>query len=377
MDGGEEVDGFVNVSSPHSSTSSPGSLDSLSIEHGGRPPNLPPKTSDEWKRHRREIAKIEKEAVKRQEERKRRAAEREAHVSKATHKWADEFLPNWSEMIEKRRGIIRKWCKLGVPPRCRTDAWRIMILGPDRAAGARELYQIMAEKGMSLKDSDALTPIRYDLERTFPQLKFFQSGEPMHMALWRVLAAFGVHQPHLGYVQGMSFLAATLLLYLEEHDAFACLTQLISSSRYHLHAMFSMQMDRIGVRMKAFDMQLEQHLKLVYVRLKSFDILTEVFMMEWLLTVFTKALPLDIACRIWDLWLVDGEVWLVRVAIALLKLQSSWIVDADFDACMHCLTHMGEYLHDVETLLQAVHTVKIDAKEWNESLRLATLQQRP
>jgi hypothetical protein len=43
-----------------------------------------------------------------------------------------------------------------------------------------------------------------------------------------MLEAFTMHRPDIGYVQGMSYLAAILLLYMDEHQAFVTFCNMIT-----------------------------------------------------------------------------------------------------------------------------------------------------
>ena len=56
--------------------------------------------------------------------------------------------------------------------------------------------------------------IQLDLGRTFPALALFQPDGPLHQSLSEVLEAYVCYRPDIGYVQGMSYLAAMLLINL-------------------------------------------------------------------------------------------------------------------------------------------------------------------
>lgn len=58
------------------------------------------------------------------------------------------------------------------------------------------------------------------MRRTFPRLAMFASDDGI-AALWRVLRAYALHDPVVGYCQGMNFVAGLLLLHLDEPSAFA------------------------------------------------------------------------------------------------------------------------------------------------------------
>jgi hypothetical protein len=58
----------------------------------------------------------------------------------------------------------------------------------------------------------SMTSVWVDLGRTFPDLAFFSEGSEMREQLHRLLTAYALARPDHGYVQGMSHIAAILLL---------------------------------------------------------------------------------------------------------------------------------------------------------------------
>ena len=64
--------------------------------------------------------------------------------------------------------------------------------------------------------------------RTFPHLCIFQEGGPYYDMLHSLLGAYATYRPDVGYVQGMSFLAAFLLLNMDVADAFISFANLLN-----------------------------------------------------------------------------------------------------------------------------------------------------
>jgi TBC1 domain family member 14 len=58
-----------------------------------------------------------------------------------------------------------------------------------------------------------------DLHRTFTDLAHFRSGEIFHQPLKNILSAFSMFRTDLGYVQGMSYVAGSLLLHIGDEYA--------------------------------------------------------------------------------------------------------------------------------------------------------------
>ena len=61
--------------------------------------------------------------------------------------------------------------------------------------------------------------------------------------LFKILGAYSVYNLEIGYCQGMSQIAALLLMYLDEEDAFWALSTLVSGHRFNMHGMFTIFFD--------------------------------------------------------------------------------------------------------------------------------------
>jgi len=73
-------------------------------------------------------------------------------------------------------------------------------------------------KSLKRKESKFASAISLDVIRTYPTLKFFQYGEECYNKLLRILNAISFRFPKIGYCQGMSFFAATVLLILSNEE---------------------------------------------------------------------------------------------------------------------------------------------------------------
>mmetsp|Transcript_27077 Transcript_27077/g.72673 ORF Transcript_27077/g.72673 Transcript_27077/m.72673 type:complete len:247 (-) Transcript_27077:174-914(-) len=64
------------------------------------------------------------------------------------------------------------------------------------------------------------------------------------------------------------------------------------------------------------------------------------FLPEWLSSLLMSTLPLDVSGRVWDCYLRDGELFLWRAILELLRLLAPLALKADErEACLECLRH--------------------------------------
>lgn len=65
------------------------------------------------------------------------------------------------------------------------------------------------------------------LSRTFPQHNYFEPSGAGESGLRRVLRAFAMHNPNVGYCQSLNFLTGMMLIFMQEEDAFWLLITIV------------------------------------------------------------------------------------------------------------------------------------------------------
>jgi hypothetical protein len=85
--------------------------------------------------------------------------------------------------------------------------------------------------------SPDIRQIDLDVNRTYrDHIMFRERYNQRQVALFHVLAAYSMYNSEIGYCQGMSQIAALLLMYLnDEEDAFWALSQLMVNKKYAMH----------------------------------------------------------------------------------------------------------------------------------------------
>lgn len=59
-------------------------------------------------------------------------------------------------------------------------------------------------------------------------------------------------------------------------------------------------------------------------------------------TLYTKSLPLDVACRVWDVFCRDGEEFLFRTGLGILRLYEEVLLQMDFIHIAQFLTRLPD-----------------------------------
>ncbi|XP_014676975.1 PREDICTED: TBC1 domain family member 14-like [Priapulus caudatus] len=283
-------------------------------------------------------AKLRKRLLQRQ-------MKQEDFVAQATRFWNEEVLPNWTSMRTSRK--VRELWWQGLPPSMRGKAWKLAI-GNDLSITS-ELYEICvmrakerlqcSTEGAAEPDDapsespanreDSVELIRLDVSRTFPHLCIFQKGGPYHDLLQNMLGAYACYRPDVGYVQGMSFLAAMLLLNMDVADAFICFSNLLNRPCHR--AFFRVDNTMMKAYFATYEELFEENLPKLYTHFEKLNVTADIYLIEWLYTSFSKSLPLDVACRVWDIFCRDGEEFFFRTALGVLRMYEDMLLNPDMD----------------------------------------------
>ncbi|KAM6963501.1 TBC1 domain family member 12-like [Tautogolabrus adspersus] len=322
-----------------------------------RPPNLPAKSAEETQRHREQydqmvaVAKRRelKEAQRREQQRRDRLRQEE-EISNNTLIWNHEILPHWDTMRSSRRTRDLWWG--GLPPSVRGRIWSVAI-GNELNITA-ELYEIFLcrakERWRSVSQNDdeaspadmesSLELITQDIARTFSSLCVFQKGGPYHDLLQSILGAYTCYRPDVGYVQGMSSVAAMLVLNMDEVEAFISYSNLINKPcQLAFYRVDHQQMFRY---FRCFQVFFEESLPRLFLHFQSSGVTPDLYLMDWILSLYLKPLPLDVACRVWDLFFRDGEEFLFRTALGILRMHQDDLLHLDLISIAQFLSRLPD-----------------------------------
>ncbi|XP_057801389.1 uncharacterized protein LOC131016707 isoform X1 [Salvia miltiorrhiza] len=228
--------------------------------------------------------------------------------------------------------------RLGVPKELRGEVWQAFVGVRTRRVDGyyQDLLSVECDSSSDGKEHDKSAyegkkgdlpeklkkQIEKDLPRTFPGHPAL--NENGRNSLRRVLSAYALHNPSVGYCQAMNFFAGLLLLMMPEENAFWTLVGIIDE---YFEGYFSLEMIESQVDQLVFeDLMRERFPKLV----NHLDYLgVEVAWVSgpWFLSIFVNTLPWESVLRVWDVILFEGNrVMLFRTALALMDLYGPALV---------------------------------------------------
>ncbi|CEG39566.1 gtpase-activating protein [Plasmopara halstedii] len=222
--------------------------------------------------------------------------------------------------------------KAGVSPQLRGQVWWMCSGAAELRREAKESYPALLHRLHTLSKC-AEMDIEKDLPRTFPlalresmrQSQEF-SDEDSFGELRRVLQAYSLRNPTVGYCQSMNFLAAVLLQHMGEEEVFWVLAAIVEelTPLYHTRTMTGSRADQ-----RVFSDLVTQKLPVLANHLQMLGVDFEPFTLKWFLCLFLNTLPFEPVMRIWDLFFCEGSHVLLRVGLVLLKLNQPRIMACD------------------------------------------------
>lgn len=188
----------------------------------------------------------------------------------------------------------------GIPDILRQHIWMIFSGAIHEKEMNPGLYEDLVEKSLT-KQSTIHDEIERDLHRSLPEHPAFQHTDGID-ALRRVLQAYALRNPQIGYCQAMNIVSSVFLIFCDEEDAFWMLVSLCESllPDYYNDKVVGAQIDQ-GV----LNELISTHLPDLHARLDELGMI-KMISLSWFLTIFLSVMPYESALHIVDCFFYDG-----------------------------------------------------------------------
>eukprot|EP00917_Polyrhabdina_sp_WS-2016_P002477 GHVP01005295.1.p1 GENE.GHVP01005295.1~~GHVP01005295.1.p1 ORF type:complete len:306 (+),score=42.02 GHVP01005295.1:1625-2542(+) len=237
-------------------------------------------------------------------------------------------IKKWNIMLNRTRPMSHPKMipriKKGVPDAVRPRFWEFFLLKKD-------------EIPFSNLEVD-ITQILLDINRTFQNHQYISTDDGRQELLY-VLENYALHDPDVGYCQGMSSIAAVFVIYYGYQKA----SHFFLSFMYTIRENFLPGFPALKTSILNISELLSSILPTVDRKFKEYDIDPSLYLPKWILTYFTF-LPFSLAMRIWDLSMFNGHKMSISVSLALLDVSKSHIEGFSSEALYIYLCNIDEKL---------------------------------
>ncbi|KAB8209477.1 rab-GTPase-TBC domain-containing protein [Aspergillus parasiticus] len=276
-------------------------------------------------------------------------------------KWSELLKENGMPTTEPRTfppksNKIKRLVRKGIPPEYRGAAWFFYAGGYEHLNRNPGLYDQLVSQAMESPSNDDKEHIERDLHRTFPDNIHFKpestdglgnsgasSGSSnlkhgsvtvetqMIQSLRRVLYAFALHNPQVGYTQSLNFITGLLLLFLPEEKAFWML-HIITS--VYLPGTHEISLEGANIDLWILMVLLKDSTPLIYNKItgsapgksKTPPLTVDsrlpditLGLTNWLMSLYIGTVPLETTLRIWDVFFYEGSKTFFRASLAIFK----------------------------------------------------------
>lgn len=237
-------------------------------------------------------------------------------------KWQQcvEMYGSVALFAKKQPNLFTRRLYKGPPAHYRVEAWLSLC----DWTGDVSLYTNLASKAL---DPTVEISIEKDLDRTYPDLLYFQSEG--RRALEELLKVFALSEPDIGYVQGLNFVAGLCLLVTrgEGPKAYCVLKRLVRG--LGLQGLYTENLPKLTEMTELLNDQMEEMMPALKRTFESEEVTEGMWVTKWLLSLYASVLPLHVVLRVWDVLIHQGPAFLLKVGLSLLKAGQSQLLSCD------------------------------------------------
>jgi len=223
------------------------------------------------------------------------------------------------EIAAARRHELKRLVRQGIPADRRGTVWPALCRAQDfQAREPAGYYRALLARAPHEHERSVERQIELDITRTFPGHRLLTSAEGI-AKLRKVLVAYARRNPRVGYVQGMGFIAALLLVFIADDElAFWTLSAIVE---HHLPAdYFSATLVGLRAEQAVFAELLALKLPRLARHMALHCVHADFFSTRWFVAIFANTLPIETTLRVWDCFLLEGIKLVHRVGLALLRV---------------------------------------------------------
>uniref|UniRef100_K3WL35 Rab-GAP TBC domain-containing protein n=1 Tax=Globisporangium ultimum (strain ATCC 200006 / CBS 805.95 / DAOM BR144) TaxID=431595 RepID=K3WL35_GLOUD len=248
--------------------------------------------------------------------------------NRRTQKWVKMIgkqLEDWEICQLKNAAMLKKRIRKGIPEALRGRVWCHLAGSTQMVINNPGVYHEFLQS----KHAPCEETIARDIGRTFPKHYLFNERTSLgQCALMNVLKVYSLHDPEVGYCQGMGFLSAMFLSYMPEEQSFWHLVACLNHKRYDLANLYRPRMPKVPELIFIFEKLMEQLMPQIAKHLESEGLHPTMYLTQWFITLFTYNFPFEFVTRVWDMFLYEGWKIIFRVALALMKISQSEVAFA-------------------------------------------------
>ena len=271
-------------------------------------------------------------------------------------KW-NFMLSNFDDFYKNNFAKLKTRVRKGIPDSLRAYAWQ-KIINLDEFY-QKDVFQKLSEEEV---DANLEAVIIKDIDRTFPKCTFFKEkyGGGQRQ-LYKVLVNYSKYNKEVGYVQGMGFIAALMLTYMDDERAFFMIHALMK--KRELESLYLPGFPELNKKIYVLLNLQKKFIPKIYNVFRKFEVIPYSYASEWFLCLFSRSLRFNALVRIFDTFILEGYKVIYRFALAFLKRKEQKLIECTgLDVLFKILKECFEDV-DIEELFKIAFGFHLSKKE--------------
>ncbi|KAG2772621.1 hypothetical protein Pcac1_g16549 [Phytophthora cactorum] len=231
---------------------------------------------------------------------------------------------SYKEKDTEEKTLLKQLARAGIPRHLRERAYVNLSGASEKQANAGPNYYSDLVKKAETMETETFRQIELDIDRTFGHSGTTICSESGRDQLRRILRAYSLRNPSVGYCQGLNFIVAFLMLMADEEIVFWLLSVFCEDlyPGYYSPAMSDIQRDMLVLKQLIAEElpQLDEFASEVGLPL-------ELLGSQWLLCLFTTTFPSETVFRIFDCIFTEGSTFVFPVIMAHLRRMEPTLLD--------------------------------------------------
>ena len=225
----------------------------------------------------------------------------------------------------------------------------------------QEQRKIISEKKLQ---SPFIDIINLDVDRTF----FLNNQDEKRKKLKNILVTLSICYPKYGYCQGMSYIGQFFLeiTKYDEERSFDAFSSLLTKGNYG-----DLMMDNFEQMKKyfyVFERLINIYLPDLDIVFKKNNVSASYYITPWFITLFTHSFCSNhtrLLLRIFDTFVLDGWICIIRIGLLLLKHYQSYLIEMKFEEILQFLINELKEKYDFfnnsnyDKFIELYHDMKI------------------
>ncbi|KAJ8524146.1 hypothetical protein ON010_g16971 [Phytophthora cinnamomi] len=233
---------------------------------------------------------------------------------------------SYKEKDTEEKALLMQLARAGIPRHLRERAYMNLSGASEKQVNAGPNYYTNLVKQAETMETETFRQIELDIDRTFGHSGTTICSDAGRDQLRRILRAYSLRNPSVGYCQGLNFIVAFLMLMADEEVVFWLLSVFCEDlyPGYYSPAMADIQRD-----MRVLKQLIAEELPQLDDFTAEVGLPLELLGSQWLLCLFTTTFPSETVFRIFDCIFTEGSFFVFPVIMAHLRRLEPALLDLD------------------------------------------------